>query len=131
MGDRAAFGFKNTKDSPTLWLYSHWGGSSQFKDLAEALNAARPRWDQPDYATRICISHIIGDQWASETGYGIEVGETCGIMLDWVQSAVVDWERKQVVIVNDSGAPIGESLDFDTFIALAHALEYGEYFITA
>lgn len=43
-----------------LVLYSHWGGCGLPRDIAHALNVAKPRWDDPGYATRIMVSQIIG-----------------------------------------------------------------------
>jgi hypothetical protein len=38
-----------------------------------ALAKATPRWDDPTYATRIVVSQLIGNNWNSETGYGLYV----------------------------------------------------------
>jgi hypothetical protein len=43
--------------------------------LADAVIAARPRWTDTSYATRIAISQLIGDQWNMETGWGLQVNE--------------------------------------------------------
>lgn len=71
MGDRTNFHFK-VGDS-TLTLYSHWGGYTRKQDLAHALTAAMPRIKMVDtaYALRICVSQLIGADWADETGYGL------------------------------------------------------------
>jgi menaquinone-dependent protoporphyrinogen IX oxidase len=39
--------------------------------LATALDAARSRWHDESYCTRIMISNLIGDDWTRETGYGL------------------------------------------------------------
>jgi hypothetical protein len=44
-------------------------------NLAEAVFKARPRWNDPSYATRITISNMIADQWNMETGWGLHVNE--------------------------------------------------------
>ena len=44
-------------------------------NLAEAVAKAQPRWSDPSYATRIAISHLIGDAWTFETGFGLHVNE--------------------------------------------------------
>lgn len=94
MGDRAVIGFRESVSSPTLYLYSHWGGSSQELDLVTAIVAAMPRWNDPDYATRICVSQIIGDAWNTETGYGLSVGHFAHPDYDYMN--VVDWSTKTI-----------------------------------
>ena len=59
--------------------------------LADAIIAARPRWTDPAYATRIAISQLIGDQWNMETGWGLHVNE---ISDNEHKIAIVDWEQQ-------------------------------------
>jgi len=70
MGARIVFTIKQA-DGLRLNLYSHWGETDRFSDLARALQAARPRWDDESYAARIIVSQLIGPQWESETGFGL------------------------------------------------------------
>jgi hypothetical protein len=98
MGDRAVFGFKATKESQPIWLYSHWGGSSQTSDLAKAIVAAAPRWNDPHYATRIAISQIVGDDWSGELGYGISAGDDQFSHPDYDTIPVVIWSERVVVL---------------------------------
>ena len=58
--------------------------------LADAVIAARPRWNDPSYATRIAVSQLVGDQWNMETGWGLMVNEIGDnehkiAIIDWVQ----------------------------------------------
>jgi hypothetical protein len=78
MGDRTNFHFKVNEDM--LTLYSHWGGYSRKQDLARALNAAMPRIQMGDidYALRICISQLVGEDWTQETGYGLMINNPTG-----------------------------------------------------
>lgn len=69
MGARTNFELKDSQGS--IWLYSHWGGDSKVRDLANALEVAKPRWGDVPYAIRIVVSQIIGNDWNSETGYGL------------------------------------------------------------
>ena len=62
------------QNGQTLSLYSHWGGESKLEDTKRALSAAKPRWHDDSYAMRIFVSQIIGNQWDSETGYGLGLG---------------------------------------------------------
>jgi hypothetical protein len=73
MGDRANFGFRANADAPIINLYAHWGGDGMMSNLAYALNTARPRWRDHGYATRICISQLVREDWGQGTGYGIYV----------------------------------------------------------
>ena len=100
MGDRAVTGFAEREGAPVIYLYSHLGGSSQVADLQGALSAAENRWSDPDYATRIAVSHLVGDDWKSETGYGLSVGTYSAPDLPYVLIAY--WESREVVAVSDS-----------------------------
>lgn len=70
MGDRVVYSVKQA-DGLILNLYSHWGGYERFTSLAGALQAAKPRWNDESYAARIIVSQLVGDQWSSETGFGL------------------------------------------------------------
>lgn len=74
MGDRANFGFVQ-ENGNTIVLYGHWAGYNMLGKLADAVIAARPRWNDESYATRIAISHLVGDQWNMETGWGLYVNQ--------------------------------------------------------
>ena len=74
MGDRANFGFVQP-NGHTIVLYGHWAGHNMLSNLAEAVFKARPRWNDSSYATRITISHMVADQWNSETGWVLYINE--------------------------------------------------------
>ena len=119
MGDRAVFGFRENSQSPTIYIYSHWGGSTQDSDLAKALAVAEPRWADPDYATRICISQLIGDYWIEETGYGLSVGRF--VLPDYDYVNVVDWAEQRVHVytyVNDGDWESRTSFTINDFIVM-------------
>ena len=88
MGARTNFTFITADGA--LTLYSHWGGESKFQDLAYALEKAQARQGQTDYELRIIISQLIGQDWDSETGFGLFIGtqggeesyETCTVFLE-------------------------------------------------
>jgi len=77
VGDRIVYSIKQDKDL-SVNLYCHWGGYDRFVDLARALRAAEPRWNDGSYATRIIISQLIGDQWNQELGFGIWASSSDG-----------------------------------------------------
>lgn len=114
MGDRSVTGFAEREGAPVIYLYSHWGASSQVADLQEAISAAENRWDDPDYATRIAVSHLVGDDWKSETGYGLSVGTYAAPDLPYVLIAY--WESREVVMVSDTPArEVLTRIPFETF----------------
>jgi hypothetical protein len=90
MGDRANFGFRQS-NGETIVLYGHWAGHDMLSNLAEAVEAARPRWTDESYATRIAISHLIGDQWQAETGWGLSVNT---ILDNEHKIPLIDWSTK-------------------------------------
>jgi hypothetical protein len=70
MGARVVFNLKQA-DGKYIHLYSHWGETDRYIDLANALDKARPRWTDESYCQRIIVSQLIGDQWDQETGFGL------------------------------------------------------------
>jgi hypothetical protein len=99
MGDRSVVGFRENKDTPTIYLYSHWGGEVQESELILALLKAEPRWQDSAYATRICISQMIGNEWDTETGYGISVDTYSLPDYDFIY--VVEWSTGVIYKLND------------------------------
>ena len=97
MGDRIVYSIKQDKDL-SVNLYSHWGGYDRFAALARALKAAEPRWNDVSYGTRIIVSHLIGDEWADELGFGLWASNEHGmyggdhpdIIIDMVNKTVED-----------------------------------------
>lgn len=119
MGDRSVTGFAEREGAPVIYLYSHWGASSQVADLQAAISAAERRWDDPDYATRIAVSHLVGDDWKAETGYGLSVGTYSAPDLPYVLIAY--WESREVVMVSDT--PARDVLARIPFEALASVVD--------
>jgi hypothetical protein len=90
MGDRANFGFVQPNGN-TIVLYGHWAGHNMLGRLADAVIAARPRWTDTSYATRIATSQLIADQWNMETGWGLMVNERGD---NEHKIAIVDFEQQ-------------------------------------
>lgn len=117
MGDRAVFGFRSSSLEPTIYLYSHWGGTTQERDLADALEAARPRWSDPSYATRIALSRLVGPTWDVETGFGVYAGDGGAHGADYQTILVVDWEAGKVLVcLNDDSSVVLASYGLDEFV---------------
>ena len=94
MGARVIFNLKQA-DGMYVSLYSHWGETSMYGDLAHAIYQARPRWTDESYCTRIIISNLICPEWASETGFGLWAStepshHETSIEVDMVNKTVID-----------------------------------------
>lgn len=117
MGDRIAFGFKADKAAPTIWLYAHWSGSERYTLVAEAVEKARPRWSDASYATRIAVCSIIGkDQWDAETGFGLSVGESSGLDLNYGEVLVVNWADKVITHQDASSGKVFVEYGFEAYL---------------
>ena len=90
MGDRANFVFVQP-NGESIVLYGHWAGHNMLANLADAVIQARPRWSDSSYGTRIAISQMVGDQWTSELGWGLQVNE---ISDNEHKIPVVDFEQQ-------------------------------------
>jgi hypothetical protein len=100
MGDRAVIGFQKNKEDIPVFLYAHWGGSDRYVDAQRAVEAARPRWDDAAYATRIGISQIIENYWAEETGFGISAGHNSFAQPDYDDVILISWDEREVYVVS-------------------------------
>ena len=97
MGDRATFVFEQ-ENGDHIYLYGHWAGYEMMDTLATAIEAARPRWTDETYATRIAISNIIGNEWNEETGWGIST-----YFCDSEHSVpIVNWKDQSVRLYSHS-----------------------------
>jgi hypothetical protein len=116
MGDRGVVGFAANADEATIYLYSHWGGSSLIADTQSAINAAASRWSDPEYATRIAISNIVGSDWQSETGYGLSVNSHTMPDLPYVLRVV--WHERNVYVLTDLTHEVVDCFSFQDFLSL-------------
>lgn len=96
MGSRTVYELKDNNGS--IFLYSHWGGDKKEFDAFWALKAAEPRWSDKTYAMRIFISQIIGEQWHSETGFGISAKNVFEESFD---PMVIDFDNQTVDYVGE------------------------------
>jgi len=90
MGDRANFAFVQ-ENGHSIVLYGHWAGDRMLGRLADAVIKAQPRWSDESYATRIAISALVAEQWAEETGWGLQVNS---ISDNEHRIAVVDFNQR-------------------------------------
>jgi hypothetical protein len=101
MGARINFVFKDREDKPAVVLYSHWGQDEWQRDLAMALDHARPRWSDESYVTRMIISYLMQDSILESTGFGIyAINDTSSdlgdqtVIVDIIQEVVIDGNVK-------------------------------------
>lgn len=121
MGDRANFGF--VQNGHILYLYGHWAGEGMLSTLANALDKARPCWNDTAYGTRIAVSQIVGDDWSGELGWGLSIDSLCD---NQHKIPVVNFEKGRVTLykegrttLNGVTQPLGDpifSMDLDTFV---------------
>jgi len=97
MGARINFVFQDSEKGPRVVLYSHWGETEWERDLAMALQHAKPRLGDSAYGTRMIISYLMQDSILEETGFGIyaidgdglDLGETT-VLIDFTTNTVTD-----------------------------------------
>ena len=107
-------GFQAKSAEPTIYLYAQWGGEAQKEILVNALQKSESRWTDADYATRICISQIVGDSWNDTLGHGISVNTFCSPDYDTIQ--VVEWHKGKVSIRETSNPEnVLEEITLETF----------------
>jgi hypothetical protein len=119
MGDRANFGFKDRKGD-TVFLYGHWAGHRMLQNLANAVEAARPRWNDESYATRIAISHMVGDEWTSETGWGISVNQLAD---NEHKVPIINWKEQTFTLMEEDLQTIVFESSLDSFVNKYSQLE--------
>jgi hypothetical protein len=104
MGDRTNFGFRQL-DNSIIYLYGHNAGYQMMGQLAAAIDFARPRWHDEMYATRMAISHLVGDDHDQELGWGIatHIGDNEHSI------PVVNWSDQTVSLYSHSWS---EGIDF-------------------
>jgi hypothetical protein len=113
MGDRANFGFKDRKGD-TVFLYGHWAGHNMLQNLADAVQIAHPRWTDETYATRICISQMIGEDWGQETGWGISVNQLGD---NEHKVPVIDWSKQTFSLMEEDLQTVVFTTDLTSFVA--------------
>ena len=105
----------NTRKKETLFLYSHWGGSTIQQDVAAALLHSYPRWTDPSYATRMATSYIFGpDAHKTEVGFGLDVGRFA--VPDYDHINVVYWRDQEVWVRSEETYEKVVSIPFVSYI---------------
>lgn len=113
MGDRANFGFRDSKED-IVFLYGHWAGHRMLQNLADAVQIAHPRWNDEAYATRIAISQLINEEWSSETGWGISVNQLAD---NEHKVPIIDWKNKTFTLMEEDLKTVVFSTSLEGFVA--------------
>jgi len=112
MGDRANFGFRDSKEN-VVFLYGHWAGHNMLVKLANAVQAAESRWTDDSYATRIAISNLIGDEWSQTTGWGIYINQLGD---NEHKVPVIDWSNQTFTLYEEDLSTVVFSLPLASFV---------------
>jgi hypothetical protein len=104
MGDRGNIVFRAPE---SIYLYTHWEGSRLPELCIEAVLAAKPRWGDQAYATRIALTTLIG-KVEGEHGWGVstEVQDNEHYILE------VDWINRRVNVTDEMEGLL-DSVSFD------------------
>lgn len=70
MGDRANIKVITYEYEPAVYFYTHWNAKEVPETVQKAL-AKRWRWTDGAYLARIVYDTLVGEDFGSETGYGI------------------------------------------------------------
>jgi hypothetical protein len=119
MGDRHNVGIRT--DGHVLFIYAHNGFDSPagydagfLKNVATALNSAKPRWNDDAYGTRIVTSRLLNGAADSVLGYGISIDT---VHDNEHKIPVIDWETQRVYLTEDGRkATTIVSWTFDEFV---------------
>lgn len=74
MGARAQVKIQESERSAPVYLYTHWGSGEIIEDVKRAL-AKNWRWSDYEYLARVIFDEMKGDDFDTETGYGISTSE--------------------------------------------------------
>lgn len=116
MSSKINFYFKRDEISPTVKLYSYWGGYYARNDLKEALNHARSRWDDPEYGTRMMISCFLSVDLMGEGYFGISAEKPGYYQAEETGYYIVDFHDKQITFVGPYGDT--ENFSFENFSSI-------------
>ena len=100
MGDRAIAEIKVEKGS--LFVYTHWGGSELPEDAKQAIRAAKPRWDDEPYGTRIIVDQLTKAGRDQETGYGLMLAPDAEDSYNNDNpSVIIDMVKQELTVIRD------------------------------
>ena len=108
MGDRRMAEIRTARGS--LYVYTHWDGEI-FPEMAiAAVKVARPRWDDPSYATRILVDQLTKGGRDRETGYGLLLSPDAEDTYNGDQPSIIIDLIVQKVTIIEAGEQTWESV---------------------
>jgi hypothetical protein len=113
MGDRANIRLIQPDNKGSIYIYSHWNGSTLPMLLQQALERAKPRWGDAEYLNRILIDQITKEGRDQETGWGVSLrlGDNSHNIL------AVNLPKRTVSAESEDGETLA-TLPFSDYIAL-------------
>jgi hypothetical protein len=63
------------------------------------------------------MSHIIGDQWSGELGFGISVGDDMTLP-DYSDVHIVNWETKSIEVLDTNAGNVVSDIGFEVFLSI-------------
>jgi hypothetical protein len=101
-------------DWPSLWLYTHWFGTQLPAYAADMLDAARERWGDPSYGTRLAVGRAFELFSSRLLGWGLSA--TADDMGDGGRYVEIDMRACTVRLVRDCGYVRTPPIPFDVFV---------------
>lgn len=104
MGDRRMAEVKT--EGGSLFVYAH-GHGSELPDMARAaIVAAKGRWDDAPYATRIVVDQLTKPGRDEETGFGLMLGPNAEDSYnDDSPSVIINLEGQTLEVIGDGALP--------------------------
>jgi hypothetical protein len=88
----------------SLYVYTHWMGWD-FPEMAkQAIVAARPRWDDPIYATHIIVDQLTKEGRDQETEFGLMCTPCCEDSYNGDSPSVIINLPSRILTVHGKGA---------------------------
>ena len=99
MGDRRMA--EIVTEGGSLYVYSHGGGWTMDEDAEAAIRAARPRWGDSAYETRIVVDQLTKNGRDSTLGYGLMLAPNAEDKYNGDSpSIVIDLQERRLKVVN-------------------------------
>lgn len=116
MGDRAMA--EIITEGGSLYIYTHWGGHNLPQRAKEAVLFAKPRWDDPPYATRIIVDQLTRKGRDETTGYGLLLAPDAEDEYnEGNPSVIIDLIKQELTIkeITNEGSPEIKVTPFENF----------------
>ena len=86
----------------SIYFYTHWDGAILPTAAFRAVLAAKPRWDDESYATRIVIDKLLAPYRDQETGAGLMLQPNAEDEYNSDEpSVIIDMVARTMVVIAD------------------------------